>query len=168
MICYECDVSFSALGAVGGQPSNAVGYSLVRVGRSFRLRKAATWCMISAHRFRILGGTTTVRLVLAVQPRLSMPMFSPPQPIRGLCTGFHASCCFTGGRAYIPYNQRYARGEGTASRNETYSRRPVALMLCRKHNKGCVRTQAYGDNQNLHRRSRGIRGVSGRTRTHEF
>lgn len=81
---YQCDVSFSAFRAVGVQPSNAVGYSLVRMSRSFRLREAATWCMISVHRFRILGGTTTVRLVLDCQPRLSMPVFSSPQPIRGL------------------------------------------------------------------------------------
>jgi len=90
---------FPLCGPLVDGPQYAVGYSLLRVGGSFRPRKAASWCVISGHRYRVLGGPTTVRVVLARQRWLSMPRFSPPSPIRGLCTGLRAPCEFIGGRA---------------------------------------------------------------------
>jgi len=90
-------LSISAFTEHGGAPQYAVGYSLVHFGGSFRPREAATWYVISSHRYRVLGGPTTVRVVLPVQRRISMPVFSLPQPIASLYTGLWPSCCFNSG-----------------------------------------------------------------------
>jgi len=72
---------------VVASPQYAVVFPLVRVACSLRRRKAATRSMISGHRFGVLREPTAVRVVLPRQRRLSMPVFSPPRPIPGLCTG---------------------------------------------------------------------------------
>jgi hypothetical protein len=83
----------------------------------------------------------------ALQRWLSMPLFSPPLPISGLCTGLRPSCSFDGGRALWSYNQRSQRGETTPLQEQTYSLSRLVYDIHTQHIKSCQRIIVHTPNE---------------------
>lgn len=90
-----------------GAPScNALGYSLLRLGGSFRPReRAAAWFVISGHRYRVLRWAnhcsySTTRAAAAVYAALlSGATVALSRPITSHCTGSGLRAGRAGGRA---------------------------------------------------------------------